>query len=54
MTTYKEARVELENKITQLVTEKYGDEGVPYLVGVVSTLTSDEQLLAFIKHLEQK
>ena len=27
MTTYKEARVELENKITQLVTEKYGVSG---------------------------
>ena len=52
--TYKDERVMLENKITKLVTKKYGNEGIPFLVGAMSTLCSDEQLWAFIKHLEQK
>jgi len=51
--SYKDERVMLETKITKLVTDKYGDESIPFLVGAMSTLCSDDQLLAFIKHLEQ-
>ena len=48
---YEEARAMLETEIADLVKFKYKENGVEFLVGVLSTLCSDDQLLAFAKHL---
>ena len=49
---YEEERAMLETKIANLVKLKYKENGVEFLVGALSTLCSDDQLLAFAKHLE--
>ena len=48
---YEEEQAMLETKIANLVKLKYKENGVEFLVGVLSTLCSDDQLLDFAKHL---
>ena len=49
-----EERVMLENRISKLIKEVEPDNPVEFLVGIISTLTSEDQLWAFVRHLEEK
>ena len=47
------ARVNLENTLSKLSKECWGDNAVEYLVGVLSSLTSDKQLSSLIENLQK-
>ena len=42
-------RVELELRLAQVVKEKWYRGGIDYLVGAISSITTEEQLEALIK-----
>lgn len=44
--------VELLNELNRLVRDRFGDNAVEALIGVLSTLVSEKQLKVLIAHLK--
>lgn len=47
-------RTQLENEIVEKVRQIWGDYGIEYLTGALSSITSEEQLEALLKGLENR
>jgi len=46
-------RIELENRLAYLVRENWNEEAVEYLVGTLSSITTEQQLAVLIAKEEE-